>query len=157
MQNGKKSDYLKFHKIIIHFFKLKHKIGEAQMDLMLFLYSERYFDNEKVAEYGKVLGFKIEDRLGELIRDGWVVVWREGKVGHKKNIYRLSIKAINMVESIYRKLEGEEIPDSPYSSRLFYKNVRYTDRQYQKMIKSMNDAIRKHRNQEAIDLSLMYN
>ena len=50
-----------------------------------------------------------------------------------------------MIDSFYKKLAGEEIPESPSSNPLFLKNVKYTDKVYRKMIKDMNEFIRQQR------------
>jgi hypothetical protein len=47
--------------------------------------------------------------------------------------------------SLYKKLNGEEIPESPSSNPLFLKNVSYTDKVYRNYIKEMNSFIRQQR------------
>ena len=60
-------------------------------------------------------------------------------------MYKVSYKGARMIESFYKKLAGEEIPESPSSNPLFLKNVKYTDKVYRNMIKEMNSFIRQQR------------
>ena len=41
------SDYLKFWRVIRYYVKAKHQISQADLDIILFLYSEGYFGKEK--------------------------------------------------------------------------------------------------------------
>ena len=52
-----------------------------------------------------------------------------------------------MIGSIYKKLNGEEIPVSPSVNPMFLKNVSYTDKVYRNMIKEMNAFIKQQRHQ----------
>ena len=43
-----------------------------------------------------------------------------------------------MIASIYAKLDGDEVPTNATNNPMFKKNVKYTDKVYRNMIKSMN-------------------
>jgi hypothetical protein len=62
-------------------------------------------------------------------------------------LYEISYKGKRVVNSIYKKLSGEEIPTTQSSNPLFAKNVSYTDRMYRQMIEEMNAATRQRRHQ----------
>ena len=81
------------------------------------------------------------------MREGWIDKFRVHKSG-KKAIYKVSQKGLRMLNSMYKKLAGEEIPESPSANPLFLKNISYTDRRYQNMIKEMNAFIKQERNKE---------
>jgi len=57
----------------------------------------------------------------------------------------LSFKSKKLINSIYKKLNGEEIPMSQTSNPMFARNVSYTHKVYRNMIKEMNKTIRQQR------------
>jgi hypothetical protein len=60
-------------------------------------------------------------------------------------LYSLSYKAKRMVASMYKKIEGEEIPETLCNNPLFKKNVKPSEKPYKDMIKMMNREIRENR------------
>ena len=60
-------------------------------------------------------------------------------------IFILSSKSTAMVKSVYKKLNGEEIPVSQSQNKMFARNVSYTDKRYRAMIKEMNAVIKQQR------------
>lgn len=67
------------------------------------------------------------------------------KNGTRKALYELSFKALRLVDSIYKKLNGEEIPTGEGNNSMFGKNVSYTDKVYRNMIKEMNAELKAKR------------
>ena len=49
---------------------------------------------------------------------------------------------MSVINTLYKKLNGEEIPVSPTQNPMFKKNVPYTDKVYRNMIKDMNAFIK---------------
>jgi len=138
-------DYLKFWRVISYYFKSKHGLTQAELDTILFLYSEKYFDRDKFQEFNELLSWNAQ-RFDRLQNDGWISVFRK-RVGKRKTIYELSYKAVNMCKDIYRKLNGEEIPVSLSQNSMFLKNVSYFDKVYRNMIKEMTAFTRRQRHQ----------
>jgi hypothetical protein len=136
-------DYLKFWRVISYYFKSKHGLTQADLDTILFLYSEKYFDKGKFQEFNELLSWDV-GRFDRLLRDGWISVFRK-RVGQRKTIYELSYKGMNMCADIYRKLNGEEIPVSLSQNSMFHKNVSYFDKVYRNMIKEMTAFTRQQR------------
>lgn len=81
-------------------------------------------------------------RFDRLVNDGWI---QEYNTGTWNKRYQLSGKAERMIISLYKKLNGEEIPTSQSFNPIFAKNVSYTDKVYRNMIKEMNEFIRQQR------------
>lgn len=133
---------------------VKHKLSSAKLDTLFFLYSEQYFDKTKFNEFNTLLSWN-PNRFTELLRDGWIFNYTRLYRG-RGQMYALSPKSKNLVESFYRKLEGEEIPTEAKFNPLFMKKVSYTDKIYQKMIKKMTEATRAARRKEAVDTMGMY-
>ena len=90
-------DYLKYWKVIRQFTKIKYEVSQADLDMLMFLYSEKYFDKYKFEEYEKIFSW---DRLrfDSLKRRGWIELFRSGEkkrsLKRTKPIYQLTNKAI---------------------------------------------------------------
>ena len=136
-------DYLKYWRVIRYFIKSKYGLTQADLDMLLFLKSERYFDKAKFDEFDNLMSWD-KDRFKLLLRDGWIQVFRK-RNGPTKTVYMLSYKCKRVITSIYKKLSGEEIPMSSNKNPLFAKNVKYTDKVYQNFIIEMNAFIRQQR------------
>ena len=137
------SDYLKYWKVIRHFFKAKYAVTQSDLDMLLFLYSEDYFSKDTFAEYANVLSWD-SDRFNRLLRDGWIQSFRKN-TGRKKALYKISDKTKNMISSMYDILNGDEIPTTIYANPMFKRNVKYTDKVYRNMIIEMNKFTRQRR------------
>ena len=146
-----KSDFLKYYRVIKKFFMVKHKLSDTKIDILLFLYSEKYWDLEKYEEYNSLLSWDYA-RMANLLRDDWIRVFRKGVKFKSKTIYCMSPKAINMIESLYKKIEGEEIPETATENRMFHKKVPYSHNRYKKMITTMNSLNRKARLEKLTNL-----
>tara|TARA_R110000751_G_scaffold27669_3_gene72950 strand:+ start:4325 stop:4753 length:429 start_codon:yes stop_codon:yes gene_type:complete len=132
-------NYLKYWRVVRYYIKMKYKLKTADLDMILFLYSEDYFSKDKFKEFDQLLSWNV-NRFDKLLRDGWIEVFRK-RVGNRKALYELSYKAKRVVNSIYKKLNGEEIPSSEYNP-IFHRNVSYTDKVYKNFIKEMNKTIK---------------
>lgn len=136
-----KSDYLKYWRVIRYYVKSKYGLSQADLDILLFLYSESYFSRDRFDEFDKLLSWN-ETRFDKLLKDGWVITFRERK-GNRRALYELSFKTKRVIDSIYKKLNGDEVPESSNPENpIFAKNVKYSDRVYRNMIMSMNKEIR---------------
>ena len=111
--------------------------------MLLFLYSEDIFSKAKFEEFDNLLSWDV-DRFDRLLRDGWIEVFRRNPKKFK-TLYGLSFKTQRVINGIYKKLSGEEIPTSQSSNPIFAKNVKFSDKVYKKMIIEMNYAIRQQR------------
>ena len=115
----KVNDYLKFWRVIRYFYKIKYGLNQADLDMLLFLYSESYFSKDKFIEFDELLSWD-EHRFDRLLRDGWIQVFRK-RMGARKALYDISYKGTRMVTEIYKKLNGEEIPVSSSHNPMFKK------------------------------------
>jgi hypothetical protein len=136
------NDYLKYWRVIRQYAKIKYELSQCDLDMLLFLYSEGYFRASKFREYDALLAWD-KERFSRLIEQGWIEVFRKANTnGGKAAIYKLPIKTTRMVQNIYKKLNGEEIPTSLSGNPMFMKNVSYTDKVYRNMILEMNKVIK---------------
>ena len=140
---SKNQDYLKYWKVIRYYVQAKYGVRSADLDMLLFLYSEKYFGKQQFNDFDKLLSWDI-NRFNRLLSDGWISVFRK-RQGNKKTLYELSYKGKRMISSVYKKLNGEEIPMSESANPMFAKNVSFSDKVYRNMITRMNKYIREQR------------
>ena len=133
------NDYLKYWRVIRYYIRNKYGLTQADLDILLFLYSEQYFTKDKFKEFDALVSWNV-NRFDTLLRDGWIVVFRRGFKGSRA-IYELPYKTSRMITSIYKKLSGEEIPMGS-GNTMFEKNVKYTDKVYRNMIMEMNKSFK---------------
>ena len=136
-------DYLKYWRVIRYFIKAKYGLTTSDLDILLFLQSEKYFSKDDFDEFNELISW-YKNRFNTLLKDKWIEVFRKN-TSKSKAIYQLSYKSTRVLVSLYKKLNGEEIPESPSSNPLFLKNVSYTDKVYRNYIKEMNSFIRQQR------------
>ncbi len=129
-------DYLKYWRVIRYYVKAKYGLTQADLDMLLFLYSEQYFTKAKFKEFDQLISWNVK-RFDYLLRDGWIVVFRR-QFGTTGAVYELSFKTSRLISSIYKKLSGEEIPTCNVNNNMFAKNVKYTDKVYKNFIIEMN-------------------
>jgi hypothetical protein len=151
MLNWRKSppqDYLKYWRVVRYFIKAKYGLTQADLDILLFLYSEKYFSKDKFDEFDELISWD-EDRFDKLLRDGWLNVFRK-KEGNRRKVYELSYKARRVIGLVYKKLNGEELPEHPSVNPLFKNSASYMDKVYRNYIIEMNKFIRqqRHRSRE---------
>jgi hypothetical protein len=137
------NDYLKYWRVIRQYIKIKYNLTQSDLDILLFLKSESYFSKDKFLEFDEILSWD-KQRFEKLRQQGWIEVFRK-RVGKHKALYQLSFKSKRVLNSIYKKLNGEEIPTSPSQNKMFAKNVSYSDKVYRNMIIEMNRSIKQQR------------
>ena len=133
-------DYLKYWRVVRYYVKKKYNITQAELEMLLFLRSEKYFSKDNFDEFDELLSWN-KNRFEKLRKEGWIDSFRK-KDGKRRAMYQLSYKAQRMITSVYKKLEGEEIPESKSSNPLFLEGANYTDKVYRNYIKKLNKAIR---------------
>ena len=134
-----KSDYLKYWRIVRFYHTKKHNLRIEELELLLFLYSEQYFTKDKLKEFNSICSWD-KKRVDKLMDNGWIQIFRPN-TNRVKRLYKLSIKAKQMITRLYKILDGEEIPTGP-NNRLFKKKLSYADYMYKNMIVNMNEYIR---------------
>lgn len=133
-----KHDYLKYWRVVRRFVKAKYELEQADLDMLLFLYSEKYFHKGKFKEYNDLLNWD-NQRFSRLVKQGWIEPLNN-TMG-RKTMYKITNKTQTVIRSIYNKLNGEEIPTSPRINNLFVKDARYKEKLYKEMILKMNKSI----------------
>lgn len=140
-----KSDYLKYWRVVRQFIKVKHGLSQSDLDILLFLKSEEYFSKDKFKEFDDLISWE-RNRFERLRQEGWIEVFRK-RMGKRKALYQLSQKSKRVTTSIYKYLNGKEIPTSNDGNPMFLRNVSYTDKVYRNFIIKMNAFIKQQRHQ----------
>ena len=143
MKYPKKNDYLKYWRVVRHYIKARYKVSPADLDMLLFLYSEQYFDRGKFEEYDNIFPWD-KHRFNRLLKDGWISIFRP-KSGLDRTLYEVSYKGSRMIDSMYKKLNGEEEIITGQLNPMFNKNVSFSDKVKRMMILKMNEEIKKYK------------
>lgn len=138
-----KHDYLKYWRVIKYYYKRKYNLSESDLEMLLFLNSEGRFRRKDFRKYAEIMPWD-RTRFDRLVKDGWIQEFNNTTSTWNMR-YQLSSKAERMIISLYKKLNGEEIPTSQSFNPMFAKNVSYTDKVYRNMIKEMNEFIKQQR------------
>jgi hypothetical protein len=133
-------DYLKYWRAVRQFIKKKYNVSLPDLELMLYLYSERYFTASDIREGANIMSFE-QRRLRRLEDEGWIELFRKRR-GAGASIYQLSWKAKGMIRILYQKLDGEEITTTARYNPIFRKDGGYSDKTYRNFILKRNKTIR---------------
>lgn len=136
-----KYDYFKYLRVVRHWAKRTHGVGLGDLEMLLFLYSERLFKRTDFNEYQQIFSWDVK-RFQRLLKEGWVSKWRDSK-GSEPALYEISYKGRRLITSFYKKLAGEEpVSEDATNNPMFKKNSLYTDKVYRRAIKDMNKSIK---------------
>ena len=133
--------YLKYWKVVRKFIKSKYNLSQAELDMLLFLRDEEYFNKDKFVQFNNLLKFN-KRRFKELHANGWIQTIRPYD-GKNKALYAVSYKTKRLVNSIYKKLSGEVFPVTQVNNNNMFKaNIEYSDKVHRNMILKLNKAIK---------------
>jgi hypothetical protein len=134
------SDYLKYYRVIKYYIGVRYNISEHDIDLLLFLYSEKYFTKKEVVLFQKIMPWESQ-RFSRLITEGWIDAFRPGSQG-RTAIYQISMKGTIMLRTMYQYIEGREVPEDYKINPLFRQRITFTDSVYREMIMVMNRGLK---------------
>lgn len=138
-----KYDYLKYYRVVNRYYRKKYDLDQHELDMILFLMSERIFNKAKFQEYNEILSWN-RKRFDNLLEKGWISVFRPESDGIKAR-YELSYKARRMVKSLYKMIVDKEIPEKPTVNPMFKKDVGFVDKVYRNFIKKINKETKQKR------------
>lgn len=137
-------DYLKFYRIVSTYYRIKHNLEQSELDMLLFLYSEPYFDYENFKEYEQIMPWD-NQRFSNLKKMGFIETIRN-RTGSHRSVYRISRKGRYMIASMYKTLEGEiDISLHRVLNPMVRVNNSYRDKVYINAIKLMRRKVSAHR------------
>ena len=130
------NDFLKHWRVVRFYIKKKYNIGQADLDILLFLYSEGRFTRQIFNDYSQIVSWD-RKRFKRLVDSGWIITWRKSH-GRSFSIYELSHQAKMMISKAYKILLGEEeIPQSVKRNPLLKNNAKYLDKVHRNIIKDI--------------------
>jgi hypothetical protein len=134
----KEMNLLKHYRIIRKWACKNNGLNNADLELLIYLDCIDLF-TKKDFEMG-VYSYSWDNRRwNRLIKNDWVVVWRHrNRTTQKYNIYKVSFKAKQLINRIYKIILGEE--DIPTSERRnsIMKGNSYIDKVLQTSIYNVN-------------------
>lgn len=140
-----KRDFLKWYRVVKHWAKVKYGLTEPDLEMLYFLRSEHLFSVKDFERYNNIFPWD-STRFKRLKKDGWIDKWRtEGMDKNRWAMYRVSKKGQRTIDSIYKKLNGEE----DFSMNLYknptLKRERFVDKTISMAMKEMNAESQKER------------
>ena len=118
---------LKHYRIIRKWASRISDIKEADLELLIYLDAIDFF-TKKDFKKGTYSYSWDNRRWNRLLKEGWIVVWRErNRTTQKYNIYKVSFKCKQLISRMYRIMLGEEdmpvdISRNPIMKRDSYMN-----------------------------------
>jgi len=119
---------LKHYRIIRKWACRNNGLNDAELELLIYLDCIDHF-TKKDFEMGCYSFSWDNRRWNRLLKEGWIVVWRErNRTTQKYNIYKVSFKCKRLINTMYKIMVGEE--DIPISERRnkIMRGQTYTDK-----------------------------
>jgi len=138
-----KKDYLKHFRVARYYIKVKYNLGLTDLETLLFLYSEKYFDRRVFHEYKQIMKWE-KGRFERFIEEGWITVFRE-KQKRRRAIYELSFKAKRAISNLYSILEGGNISTDAQYNPMYKEGATYMNKVYRNAIEKRNKTIKQQR------------
>ena len=111
----KKLNLLKHYRIIRKWMCRTCNLKDADLELLIYLDAIDFFTKKDFKE-GTYSYSWDNRRWNRLLKEGWIVVWRErNRTTQKYHIYKVSFKCKQLISRMYRIMLGEE--DIPTSER----------------------------------------
>lgn len=103
-----KRDELKYLSLARYYIRKKYGLTFDQLEMLLFLKSEKYFSRTRFAEYENIYPWN-SGRFEGMVKKGFIQVFRQ-RNRKEHTIYCLSKKALMALNIFYSMLHGENIP-----------------------------------------------
>ena len=124
----KELNLLQHYRIIRKWASKTCNIKEADLELLFYLDAIDFFTKQDFKD-GTYSYSWDNRRWNRLLKEGWIVVWRErNRTTQKYNIYKVSFKCKRLINTMYKIMVGEE--DIPISERRnkIMRGQTYTDK-----------------------------
>ena len=135
-QNLRELKLLKYYRLIRKWACKTYNLKDADLELLIYLDCKERFTRNEFIDVSYTMSWD-KNRWERLRQEGWIETWRHrNRTTIKYSIYKTSFKCSQLISRIYRIMLGQE--DLPTSERsVFYENVSYTDKVYNKAIDDM--------------------
>jgi hypothetical protein len=138
-----KHDFLKYLRVARYWVKKNYDLSLADLEMLLFLYSERLFTKEKFKEYMRLFKWD-NNKFYKLKNKGYISVWRKhNSYKGRAALYEVSHQGKRIITGFYSKLAWEEIyAETGRNNAIFKKDASYTDNMYKDAILNINEEIK---------------
>ena len=134
----KDMNLLKHYRVIRKWACRNNNLTDADLELLIYFDCMDLFTKHDF-EIGTYAYSWDNKRWNRLLKEGWIVVWRNrNRTTQKYNIYKVSFKCKQLISKMYRIMLGEEdIPTSEKRNSIM-RGKTYTDKVLQTAIKNVN-------------------
>jgi hypothetical protein len=134
----KETGLLKHYRIIRKWACRNNDLNDADLELLIYFDCMGFFTKHDF-EIGTYAYSWDNRRWNRLLKEGWIVVWRNrNRTTQKYNIYKVSFKCKQLISRMYRIMLGEEdIPTSEKRNSIM-RGKTYTDKVLQTAINNVN-------------------
>lgn len=134
----KDMNLLKHYRIIRRWACRNNNLNDADLELLIYFDCLDLFTKHDF-EIGTYAYSWDNKRWNRLLKEGWIVVWRNrNRTTQKYNIYKVSFKCKQLISRMYRIMLGEEdIPTSEKRNSIM-RGKTYTDKVLQTAINNVN-------------------
>jgi predicted transcriptional regulator len=142
-------DYMKYWRVVRKYTMIKYELSEPDLEMIMFLYSEKLFNYYKFVEYANLYGWD-RHRFKRLVDGGFIHLWRE-KRGGEHRLYELTTKGRRMITQMYKHLNyEEEISEIPGNNPVFKKTM-YSHKVLAMGIQQFNEEVRKYKKKVVVN------
>tara|TARA_R110000764_G_scaffold207317_1_gene292905 strand:+ start:120 stop:566 length:447 start_codon:yes stop_codon:yes gene_type:complete len=134
----KEAGLLKHYRVIRKWACKNNDLNDADLELLIYFDCMDFFTKHDF-EIGTYAYSWDNRRWNRLLKEGWIVVWRNrNRTTQKYNIYKVSFKCKQLISRMYRIMLGEEdIPTSEKRNSIM-RGKTYTDKVLQTAINNVN-------------------
>ena len=134
----KNMNLLKHYRVIRRWACRNNGLNDADLELLIYFDCLDFFTKHDF-EIGTYAYSWDNKRWNRLLKEGWIVVWRNrNRTTQKYNIYKVSFKCKQLISRMYRIMLGEEdIPTSEKRNSIM-RGKTYTDKVLQTAINNVN-------------------
>jgi hypothetical protein len=134
----KELNLLKHYRIIRKWACRNNELNDADLELLIYLDCIEFFTKQDFKDGSYSYSWD-NRRWNRLLKQGWIVVWRErNRTTQKYHIYKTSFKCKHLIKQMYRIMLGEEdLPISHHRNSIM-KGKTYTDKVLSKSILNVN-------------------
>jgi hypothetical protein len=128
-------DYLKYYRVVHYYVRKAYNITHHELDMILYLYSEKYFYEKDYDDFGRIVDFDVD--IDRMISKGYISVYARRQRG--SHVYQLTPHAQKIVQYIYRVLEGvKPIGKNRYTVKMARETADPSEKNYLFLIEKMN-------------------
>tara|TARA_B110000908_G_scaffold166023_1_gene216460 strand:- start:23 stop:469 length:447 start_codon:yes stop_codon:yes gene_type:complete len=134
----KETGLLKHYRVIRKWACRNNDLNDADLELLIYFDCMDFFTKHDF-EIGTYAYSWDNRRWNRLLKEGWIVVWRNrNRTTQKYNIYKVSFKCKQLISRMYRIMLGEEDIPTSEKRNLIMRGKTYTDKVLQTAINNVN-------------------